>query len=131
MRAGFLCNDGQLVEKEGVWQMQGDPTEGALLTAARKGGLGPETLSANSRLDTVPFESEHQYMATLHDAGLGTPRLVYPKGAVEAILARCGAQLDNIGNPIPLRAVEIHDAVEAMAAKGDASAGPGPQGDGP
>ncbi|MBU0664648.1 MAG: HAD-IC family P-type ATPase, partial [Proteobacteria bacterium] len=61
--AGLLCNDSQLVEEKGVWQVQGDPTEGALLTAARKGGLGPETLSANPRLDTVPFESEHQYMA--------------------------------------------------------------------
>ncbi|MBU0663929.1 MAG: HAD-IC family P-type ATPase, partial [Proteobacteria bacterium] len=102
----------------GVWQVQGDPTEGALLTAARKGGLGPETLSANPRLDTVPFESEHQYMATLHDAGLGAPRLVYLKGAVEAILARCGTQLDAQGSPIPLRRVEIHDEVETMAAKG-------------
>ena len=118
LRAGFLCNDSQLVEEKGVWQVQGDPTEGALLTAARKGGLGPETLSAHPRLDTVPFESEHQYMATLHDAGLGAPRLIYLKGAVEAILARCGSQLDTMGNPIPLRAVEIHDAVEAMAARG-------------
>lgn len=116
--AGLLCNDSQLVEEKGVWQVQGDPTEGALLTAARKGGLGPETLSANPRLDTVPFESEHQYMATLHDAGLGAPRLVYLKGAVEAILARCGTQLDAQGSPIPLRRVEIHDEVETMAAKG-------------
>lgn len=118
LRAGFLCNDSQLVEEAGVWQVHGDPTEGALLTAARKGGLGPETLAANPRLDTVPFESEHQYMATLHDVGPGEPRLVYLKGAVEEILARCGTQLDGAGNPLPLRAAEIHGAVEGMAAKG-------------
>ncbi|MFH2124537.1 MAG: cation-transporting P-type ATPase [Pseudomonadota bacterium] len=118
LQAGLLCNDSQLVEEGGVWQIQGDPTEGALLTAARKGGLGSETLSANPRLDTVPFESEHQYMATLHDTGMGGPRLVYLKGAVEAILPRCVTQLDTMGNPIPLHVVEIHNAVEAMAARG-------------
>jgi Ca2+-transporting ATPase len=118
LRAGLLCNDSQLVEEEGVWQIQGDPTEGALLTAARKGGLGPETLTVNPRLDTVPFESEHQYMATLHDGGLGAPRLVYLKGAVEAVLARCITQLDRMGNPVPLRIEDVQAAVESMAAKG-------------
>ena len=116
--AGFLCNDSQLVEEEEGWQVQGDPTEGALLTAARKGGLGPETLGVHPRLDTVPFESEHQYMATLHDGGLGAPRLVYLKGAVEAVLARCVTQLDRMGNPVPLRVEDVQEAVEAMAAKG-------------
>ena len=119
LRAGLLCNDSQLVEKDGGWQVQGDPTEGALLTSARKGGLGPETLAACPRLDTVPFESEHQYMATLHDTGPDdTFRLIYLKGAVEAVLSRCATQIDAQGNPVPLRATEIHRIVEAMAAKG-------------
>ena len=119
LRAGLLCNDSQLVEEEeGVWQVHGDPTEGALLTSARKGGLGPETVAASPRLDTVPFESEHQYMASLHEAGSGGPRLVYLKGGVEAVLARCASQLDGLGNPVPLRGAEIHGAVEGMAAKG-------------
>jgi cation-transporting P-type ATPase F len=41
------------------------------------------------RIDVVPFESEHQYMATLHDAGPGNPRVVYLKGSVERTLERC------------------------------------------
>ncbi|MFA6498752.1 MAG: HAD-IC family P-type ATPase, partial [Desulfurivibrionaceae bacterium] len=119
LRAGLLCNDSQLVEEEGVWQVHGDPTEGALLTSARKGGLGPETLTASPRLDTVPFESEHQYMASLHEAGPGAAtRRVYLKGAVEAVLARCESQIDALGNLVPLRTAEIQGAVEAMAAKG-------------
>jgi len=119
LRAGLLCNDSQLVEEEGVWQVHGDPTEGALLTSARKGGLGPETVAASPRLDTVPFESEHQYMASLHGTGPGaaTSR-VYLKGAVEAVLARCDSQLDALGNPVSLQSSEIQGAVEAMAAKG-------------
>ncbi len=118
LRAGLLCNDSRLGEEDGLWQVHGDPTEGALLTSARKGGLGQETLAASARLDTVPFESEHQYMASLHDSGLGAPRLVYLKGAVEALLARCTSQLDALGNPVPLVVVEIQAAVESMAAKG-------------
>jgi Ca2+-transporting ATPase len=119
LRAGLLCNDSQLVEEEGVWQVHGDPTEGALLTSARKGGLGQETVAASPRLDTVPFESEHQYMASLHGAGPGAAtRRVYLKGAVEAVLARCASQLDGLGNPVPLRVAEVQSAVENMAAKG-------------
>ncbi|MFA7381852.1 MAG: cation-transporting P-type ATPase [Desulfurivibrionaceae bacterium] len=119
LRAGLLCNDSQLVEEaEGVWQVHGDPTEGALLTSARKGGFGPETVAASPRLDTVPFESEHQYMATLHEVGSDVPRLVYVKGGVEALISRCASQLDGLGNPVPLRGDEIQGAVEAMAAKG-------------
>jgi Ca2+-transporting ATPase len=118
LRAGLLCNDSQLTEEDGVWKVQGDPTEGALLASARKGGLGQEDLTANPRLDTVPFESEHQYMATLHDAGHGALRLIYLKGAVEAILARCVSQLDTSGHPFPLYSADIHEAVELMAAKG-------------
>ncbi|MFZ5775230.1 MAG: cation-transporting P-type ATPase [Thermodesulfobacteriota bacterium] len=118
LRAGLLCNDSQLVEENRAWTVHGDPTEGALLTSAGKGGLGLDLAVALPRLDTVPFESEHQYMATLHDAGPGAPRLVYLKGAVEAVLSRCGGQLDALGNRIPLQATEIHGAVEVMAARG-------------
>ncbi|MDP3696106.1 MAG: HAD family hydrolase, partial [Desulfocapsaceae bacterium] len=119
LRAGLLCNDSQLVEKNGGWQVQGDPTEGALLTSARKGGLGQEIVTEYPRLDTVPFESEHQYMATLHDTGPdNASRLIYLKGAVEAVLTRCETQIDAQGNPVPLQATEIHSIVEAMAAKG-------------
>ena len=119
LQAGILCNDSRLVEEEGGgWQVQGDPTEGALLTSARKGGLVPGTLAAAPRLDTVPFESEHQYMATLHDTGHDSFRLIYLKGAVEAVLSRCKTQIDAQGNPVPLKIQEIKNVVETMAAKG-------------
>ena len=118
LRAGLLCNDSRLIEQDGVWQVEGDPTEGALLTSARKGGLSSEALAAAPRLDTVPFESEHQYMATLHAAHPGSPCPVYLKGAVESVLARCGSQMDSQGKPIPLEVAEIQRSVEAMAVKG-------------
>ena len=59
-----------LRRKDGAWLIEGDPTEGALLVAARKAGLTEaQAQAAAPRLDTVPFESEHQYMATLHGRG--------------------------------------------------------------
>jgi len=57
--------------KEGRWEVQGDPTEGALIVSAMKGGLSVQKVSGEfPRMDVIPFESERQYMATLHDAGL-------------------------------------------------------------
>lgn len=91
-RAAALCNDAQLRQHENDWQMQGDPTEGALLTFAIKTGL---VLAAEHvawpRTDVIPFESEHRLMATLHhdDAGNG---LIYVKGAPERILDMCDRQ---------------------------------------
>ncbi|MEE4274480.1 MAG: HAD-IC family P-type ATPase, partial [Thermoleophilia bacterium] len=72
LRAGLLCNDSRIFEEEGRWLVQGDPTEGALVTSALKAGLEAEAVAADlPRIDAIPFESEHQYMATLHDAGDG------------------------------------------------------------
>jgi Ca2+-transporting ATPase len=132
--AGALCNDSALMEVDGRWQAQGDPTEAALLASARKGGLDLVSLNRDHpRLDAIPFDSAHQYMATLHrradspstaggtrqPAGSGeAPPLVYVKGAVEAILERCASALDNAGQPTPLDPGRVHRDVEGMATRG-------------
>ena len=117
LRCGLLCNDSLLVEKEGRLTVQGDPTEGALITAAAKAGLFMDKEQTQfKRLDTIPFESHYQYMATLHGDPQGT--LVYVKGSVEAIVERCISALDPQGSAVALDASAIHAAVDAMAAKG-------------
>ncbi len=118
LRAGMLCNDSRLLEQDGAWQVQGDPTEGALLAAAAKGGIDATETEKFPRLDTIPFESVHQYMATLHDTGTGRPRLVYVKGAVEQVLARCDTMLDSSGGIEPLDQDTIQQQVTHMAARG-------------
>jgi magnesium-transporting ATPase (P-type) len=66
-RAALLCNDARLRSRDGSWQVEGDPTEGALLALAAKCGLDPASEhGAYPRTDAIPFESEHQFMATLH-----------------------------------------------------------------
>jgi cation-transporting P-type ATPase F len=119
LKAGLLCNDSFLLEKEGRWAIQGDPTEGALLVSAVKAGLDMAALRKESpRLDAIPFESQHQYMATLHDRGTNSPGIVYVKGSVETILEKCVSFLDSAGRPDVLDAERIHRTVEEMAARG-------------
>ncbi len=115
LRAGLLCNDSALAEADGTWRAEGDPTEVALIVAARKAGLAAADLP---RLDAIPFESQHQYMATLHDAGPGRPRVAYVKGAAEVILARCASALGAAGDQIPLDLAAAQRQVEVMAGEG-------------
>jgi Ca2+-transporting ATPase len=115
LRAGLLCNDSALVEEEGAWRAEGDPTEVALIVAARKAGLTTKDLP---RIDAIPFESQHQYMATMHDATSQQERIVFVKGAAEVILARCAWALDNSGNQVPLNTEAVQGQVDAMASQG-------------
>jgi len=123
LRAGLLCNDSRVVEEDGRWVVHGDPTEGALETAALKGGLDRDQEEARlPRLDVIPFQSEDQYMATLHDAGDGR-RIVYVKGAVEKVLERCDtAMSDGLpfegGRPDELDHDAVHATVDELAADG-------------
>lgn len=113
LRCGLLCNDSLLKEQESHFTVQGDPTEGALITSAAKASLSMEQENSRfKRLDTIPFESQHQYMATLHVDPQGAG-VAYMKGSVEAVLKRCINALGREGAP-----AEIHAAVEAMASRG-------------
>ena len=91
-RASLLCNDASLHKENGEWILQGDPTEGALLTLGIKAGLD-QTFEREIwlRTDVIPFESEHRFMATLHHDHF-RHGFVYVKGAPERILEMCSLQ---------------------------------------
>ena len=117
LQAGLLCNDSYLEVKDGNWTVVGSPTEGALVTVAHKAGLSTDKLEqALPRLDTQPFESQFQYMATLHRNH--PEQLIYVKGSIEAILKRCRQMLDEDGAVIALNSRQIEQAVDGMAKKG-------------
>lgn len=118
LRAGLLCNDARLVQQEGRWLVEGDPTEGALLVSAAKAGLQPGTPDAWSRTDVIPFESERAYMATLHDPGEGKKPVAYVKGAVEKILEQSGQSLSRDGSTQDLDRDSVLGDAEAMAVEG-------------
>jgi Ca2+-transporting ATPase len=109
-----LCSDATLERSGDAWLISGDPTEGALVVAAEKAGLAVDELrGAWPRLDAIPFESERQYMATLHATAEGGQRAIL-KGAPEVLLAR--SDHDPEGRPLSPDAV--HAAVERLAAGG-------------
>lgn len=117
--AGVLCNDSTLENRDGRWDVHGDPTEGALLAAAAKARLEQGACTARfTRIDTLPFESEHQYMATFHSFGCSQKRKLYVKGALEAILPKCIAMLDVRGRQTPIDNGFVRRQLDNMAAKG-------------
>ena len=117
--AGLLCNDATLAEHAGRWDVHGDPTEGALRAAAAKAGLPDNAGRVRlRRLDTIPFESQHQYMATLHEGGNSAHRKLYVKGAAEVVLSKCVAVLDARGHQVPLDPAAARAGLERLAAKG-------------
>ncbi|RDV14587.1 cation-transporting P-type ATPase [Pontibacter diazotrophicus] len=117
LKAGILCNDSSVKEKEGSWTIEGDPTEGAMVVAARKAGFKLEELEQKEpRKDTIPFESEYQYMATLHDAG--DRSVIYLKGSVEAVLERSNKAMQPDGELIEVDREAIEKQVEELASEG-------------
>jgi Ca2+-transporting ATPase len=110
LEAGALCNDSSIQWEGDRVEMSGDPTEIALLVAAEKAGVSrKEALVRAPRVDAIPFESENQFMATVH-AWEGKYRVLL-KGAPEVVLARCR-------DLSPARTKELGEAVSGLAAKG-------------
>lgn len=96
LNAALLCNDADIAQAEQEWVPHGDPTEAALVTAAAKAGLSKQKAqSTYPRIDAIPFESQNQYMATLHRSLGGN--ITYIKGSLEKLLPRCaGADAERI-----------------------------------
>ena len=113
--AGVLCSDAQLQQRGGSWEVLGDPTEGALLVVAAKGGIEAEALrQRHPRQREIPFSSDQQRMAvwvadsdgqlqSLLDAEATSPgqhraaQLLISKGAPEVILPLCHRSLQASG----------------------------------
>jgi len=115
------ANNASLEQRDGQWIVHGDPTEAALIVAARKAGLEAEDLAQRfTRVGEVPFSSERKLMSTLHtDAETEGRVLLFTKGAPDVLLARCTREL--VGDERrPLserRRREILEVNDAMAGR--------------
>ncbi|MDY0885720.1 HAD-IC family P-type ATPase [Dongia soli] len=118
-RVSMLCNDAVLFQEQGIWKVEGDPTEGALYPFATKLGFdrGAE-LAASPRIDAIPFESEHKFMATLHRSAEGQEFLLV-KGAPEVILAHCDRQQTVAGPAVPIDRARFMQASDQLAGQGE------------
>jgi cation-transporting P-type ATPase F len=119
LKGGILCNDSVVKQTGETFTVEGDPTEGALIACAEKAGIVADTLQGETpRIDSIPFESARQYMATLHDRGPGKSRVVYVKGSIESLCLECSVLYTAAGRLDLANASDIHGRVEAMANDG-------------
>ncbi len=122
-RASALCNDAALREDAGVWKVEGDPMEGALLAFSGKMGSDacrlPETgqSAAWTRTDAIPFDARHRFMATL-DHDHEQRAFIFVKGAPERIVSMCRDQRAAGGGTQSLDAAYWNEQAERIAAEG-------------
>ncbi len=116
-RSAILCNDAALRERDGQWTVDGDPMEGALMAFGLKAGYVRDELAKSlPRLDEIPFDAAHRYMATLHHNHDGTV-FACIKGAPERVLEMCGTQSVG-GGEAPLDKAHWLRAVDELARQG-------------
>ncbi len=117
-RTAVLCNDASLHEREGIWTVEGDPMEGALLALAGKVGVDARSeLLTWARTDAIPFDAAHRFMATLnHDHQHHA--FVAVKGAPETVVAMCRDQRAEAGATQPLNHAYWQAQADSIAAQG-------------
>jgi magnesium-transporting ATPase (P-type) len=118
-RNSLLCNDAEIFQADGKWKVEGDPTEGALYPFATKVGMTREAeQAAYPRIDAIPFESEHKFMATLHRRADGK-EVLFAKGAPEVVMANCDRQQLAAGGHAPLDREHFQQAADKFAGQGE------------
>jgi Ca2+-transporting ATPase len=116
LRGGVLCNNSRIVEDNGRWIAEGDPTEAALISAAEKIGIKDHYMDEfYPRLDEIPFQSEYQYMASLHQHEVN---IIFLKGSVEAVLRLSDNMMSKTGESIPIDKAFIQTHAEQLASEG-------------
>ena len=121
LHAAALASNATLEERDGAWRVYGDPTEGALITAAAKSGVAPDDVGTHlERIDEVPFSSQRKLMSTIHEDHQRPGLIhVFAKGAPDVLLARCTHERRG-GEIVPLSA-DRRDAIgiviEALASR--------------
>jgi Ca2+-transporting ATPase len=119
LAVGDRANNAELLKDNGRWTVRGDPTEGALVVAARKAGLEDEALDRRfERIGEIPFSSERKLMTTIHTDAQSQERLLaFTKGAPDILLSRCSHELvEEESRPLtPERRAEILQNNEALA----------------
>ncbi len=115
-RACALCNEGFLGLRDGEWTSRGDAVDIALLVFAHKTGIVKAELEQQWPLrESIPYESEIQFAATLNGEGDG--ERVFVKGALEKLLHMCSTMATAAGE-VPLDAELIERQSHSLAAQG-------------
>jgi Ca2+-transporting ATPase len=120
LRVGILVNNADLEESGGKWRVVGDPTEGAIIVAAKKAGVLDGVRNGCTRIAEYPFDSDRKMMTVvddIRDATHGISRRASMKGAPEVVLSRC-SRIAFDGGVRPLAEedkIAILDSSDSMA----------------
>ena len=118
-RGALLCNDATLTNSKKGWHVEGDPMEGALVSLAIKAGFEQDfTRKQLSRLDEIPFDAEHRFMATLHHDHEKGAKFMIIKGAPEQVIAMCNFERHNTGDH-PINSAYWHTYTDQLATQGE------------
>ncbi|MDP3536922.1 MAG: cation-transporting P-type ATPase [Halomonas sp.] len=116
LKVASLCNDAELAQRDDSYHIVGDPTEGALIVAAAKAGFEIQPLrERHPRLDAIPFESEHKYMATVNE--LDGKHRVLVKGAPDRLLEMSSHTLTQEGLA-PIDRSQWEARIEELSSQG-------------
>lgn len=120
LAGGSLANNAQLAEVDGVWEIQGDPTEAAFLVAERKLEGVSERVRSYEREGEVPFSSERKKMSVLARQPEENLLRVFSKGAPDVLLNSCTAeQVGDQTRPLTeTRRQELSDVVIDLSRQG-------------
>ena len=117
LKAGILNNDAELRSDNDRWLVEGNPMEAALLSVAMKADLDPMHLRhLEPRIDDIPFDSAHKFMATRHE--ISDSAVTFVKGAPERILGMC-SQVQTAHGIEPLDPKFWESEIERLAAQGN------------
>jgi P-type Ca2+ transporter type 2C len=119
LRGGILSSDARLVNDNGQWRIEGDPTEGALIVAAAKASIDHAAANQQApRVEEIPFTSERRRMTTLHDAN--GRKLAYSKGAADIVVGDSAFWTDGSqeSSLTPTLRGAVREAERRMAAEG-------------
>ena len=117
LTTGSMCNDASVSHDGALWTISGDPTEAAMKVVALK---ADQALVEESyeRVDTIPFDSERQYMATLHRHPGDGHQVALVKGAAERVADLCSGWMRADGTVETMDHAVVMAAVDALAAQG-------------
>jgi potassium/sodium efflux P-type ATPase len=120
LRAAVLCTDARVDERDGRWRCAGDPTEGALVVLARKGGLERDDLERRApRIREFPFDASRRRMTTVQALPSGALEII-TKGSPEVVLDICVDAAKDHGSVglTPEATAVLRDEVERLAGQG-------------
>ncbi|MFP7494140.1 cation-translocating P-type ATPase [Terribacillus saccharophilus] len=116
LRYGVLSSHAKVFRKKKRWMIDGDPTEGALVVAAKKAGIEEEKLSGYDILHEIPFDSKRKRMTVLVRTPDGK-QIAITKGAPDVLIEKAAF----LGIDKKLLAAKdkqnLYEAVDQMAAK--------------